>query len=68
MTDHRPTNDLGRLHPDWSQFVLDSKTGTLYTPEGERLSPGTVRALKYWRELAREHERELRQPRQFILL
>jgi hypothetical protein len=68
MKDHRPANDLGRLHPDWSQFVIDSKTGTLYTPEGERLSANAVRAVKYYRELAREHEHQLRRPRQFILL
>lgn len=48
-------HDLGAIAPAWAGWVL--RDGDLVSPEGDRFTPGMVRAGKYHRQRAAELER-----------
>lgn len=54
--------NLGALDAAWEGFIL--RGPELWTPERERVTPGDVRALHWYRQLADELRRELGRPRQ----
>jgi len=58
--------DLGRLCDSWQGFAV--RDGLLYTPEGTPVTPGEVRAVEWYKQLARELERERKRPLQYVLL
>lgn len=57
--------DLGAIAPAWTGWCV--RGGDLVSPEGDRFTPGMVRAGQYHRQRASDLERELRTPRQLPL-
>jgi hypothetical protein len=48
-------HDLGGVSRDWDGWKIVK--GMLYSPEGEKFTPGDVKAARYYRDMVRELER-----------
>jgi hypothetical protein len=57
-------HDLGATSEAWAGWVM--REGDLVSPEGDRFTPGMVRAGKYHRQRARELDRELTAALEFL--
>jgi len=57
--------ELGALDPAWRDFRLQG--AELWTPEGLHVTPGEVRAVHWYRQVAEELRREIQRPRQWDL-
>jgi len=58
--------DLGEIAPTWAGFRL-TDSGRLWTPEGDLIEPGQVRAIMIRRQLIAELQRQLRLRAQYTL-
>jgi hypothetical protein len=58
--------DLGEISATWAGWKLCADA--LWSPEGECIRPGDIKAIPYRRELLRELELRLASPRQLPLL
>jgi hypothetical protein len=58
--------DLGEISTTWAGWKLCADA--LWTPEGECIRPGDIKAIPYRREMVRELERKLALPAQLPLL
>jgi hypothetical protein len=61
----RLDGDLGLVDPRWSGFRL--VRGELFTPEGDRVGPGDIRAIPFRRQQLAELQRLALDPRQWEL-
>ena len=52
---------LGGISKDWAGWYLDSSDGLLYSPEGDKFTPGAVRAGPRYAEAARSYAGQLAQ-------
>src|SRR6266404_800970 len=59
------SHDLGAIAPAWQGWTL--RDGDLVSPEGDRFTPGMVRAGQYHRQRAADLERALPRPAPAVL-
>jgi transcriptional regulator with XRE-family HTH domain len=58
---HLLGGDLGSIHPAWTGYRLDPRTGYLHAPNGDGFAPGEVQAIPLQVQRVAALERRLRE-------